>query len=265
MVNYNDYIRKTLNEGLIKTYPISKHEDDVRLLFYSKSIKYVLNIDYDKEKANIEIESDYETVNSVFQTLGYFIYFYEVWRGNRNNFFKYTDDKDFKKNIENYTKLKLYYEARFDELVIPNDKIYHATNIKNIAKIDKVGLYPSRDSKIYYHTSRIYFSKHFDSTEKLIPRLKYYYNRYGSKDFLIYEIKTPKNIKFYDDPNLKDGIYTYSNIPKENLKLLKKIYTDDEIIEFDEYSSKLNKLKFIYNNELIYEVIDGKTTNKNDR
>lgn len=259
IINYNKYIYELLTEGLINTNPISIYEENVRneLEFYN--IDYDLNINYENEKFNILIYNNFEKVNSIFQKLGYYISKYKIWRNDRFNFFKY-NPLTFDKNIKNYSKLLLSYECYFDKQIFHNTISYHTTPIKNILKINKVGLYPSSASKILNHPSRIYLGDKLNNIEELIKDL----NIYEKSDYIIYEINTNNfhqnnfnhtktKVKFYKDPNFEYGFYTYINIPKERLKLIYKIYIKDSIIDFDNYELNNKFIKCYLKNKLVYQ------------
>jgi len=107
----------------------------------------------------------------------------------------------------------LKYEAKFDiELSEIPDKFYHLTTCDKLKNILKKGLTP-RSSKDYFtFEDRIYFSL---KPELLIGFIKQKTVLIEKNCFIILEISTngiTDRIRFFKDPNFKDGIYTLENI-----------------------------------------------------
>jgi len=251
LLNY-DYF---LTEGLIHTYPISIYKDTLLnnlSHLNKKNIIYELIIG-NKETFKIELSkckfNDIQLVDSFCGNLGYFLSKFKIYKYQKENIIKY-NPKTFEQDIKNNDGIVLFYESKFDNEIIINFTVYHATNIKNIDGILKNGIYPKAESRIDYHYERIYLFNDLIDCIKLIPKLRIFsYSKI--KDYVIFEINTnnfeqneyngEKNkVKFYIDPK-SAGAYTYNNIPINKLKLLNKIYTEESIIDFDSY--KINSIK----------------------
>jgi len=247
LLDYNNF----LNEGLIKTYPISIYSE---MLLNNLSI---LNLDL-----NIEINHSNETfklntqkivfnqliiINSYVNNLGYFLTKFTIKKNNKFNTFKYEQDS-FENKIKNNDELVLFYESNFDEQIKITNSLYHATEIKNIEKILKNGLYPKSNSKIEYHSERIYLSKNKTDCVKLIPRLRVF-SLNTDIPFVIMEINNPDN--YYIDAK-SNGVYTFHNINKNKLKLIYELYTVNSIIKFDDIVFTTKNIEFYYNNKSVY-------------
>lgn len=225
-----------------------------------------MDINYKKETFSIKIKDNFDKVNSLFQNLGYFIERYKVYRKDRFNIFKWENFPKLRKDMRNYTSIELYYSARFDKELVVDSYLYRATKIKNLEKISNVGLYLNSLSKKGYHPSRIYFSIDFDSCEKITPELRA--TDYPADDYIILKInpnfyvenynKTKYKVKYFKDPNYNNGIYTYSNIPKEKITYLNKIYSEN-IIEWNSYQIvKKQEIIFYKNDDIVYHIKRGK-------
>lgn len=271
MFYYNYYIQR-LNEGLLTTSPISIYEQNLRNSINQITINYQLDINYNKETFRITIpkvkQNKIDKIDAFCNNFGYFLTQYKVCIGKMSNIFKYgekEEDKElFVQRTKNYTSLILFYDSKFDEEILISDKIYHITNIKNLSKIDKVGLYPSSGSKIKYHPDRIYFSNNINDCVLLIPKLRGL-NVSHINDFIILEIDATnlyhKNYdgslsktKFMLDPD-SSGFYTYYNIPRDNIKYLNKIYTIQGIIDFNDIVINNKKIICLNNNKIVYEQV----------
>jgi len=258
ILSYNNF----LTEGLINTYPISIHYKT--LLDNISFINSKIDINYENETFKLILPkidfNNLSTVNSFCNNLGYYITKFKVIKNNNQNIITYNDSTFFN-DIKDNDGLVLFYETKFGTEIKPPEILYHATNIKNIERINKNGLYPKSTSKLEYHFERIYFSKTLIDCENLIPKLRNFdvTNTTNIKDFIIYEIniKDFNNVKFYIDPK-SNGIYTYYNIQKEWLNILKTIYTENDKLYFDSY--QINKIsnpiymEFYKNNEIIYKI-----------
>jgi hypothetical protein len=247
--------RDFMTEGLIKTHPISIHKKQLIEDLQIKNINFNLNINYDKELFNITLDNssfdDVSYVNVLCNMLGYFLTKTTVKKykniGGKKYLLENTiiyNSKTFDSDISNNVGLVLFYESKFDKKYKPlTNIIYHATSIKNIEKILKVGLYPSSTSRMEHQIDRIYFCEDLIDCIDIIPKLRLYDSKI--KDYVILEIDITdfnqmdingdtSNVVFYKDSK-SNGFYTYHNIPKERIKMLPKIYTQTNNINFDNY------------------------------
>ncbi|MCK9416217.1 hypothetical protein M0Q97_06125 [Candidatus Dojkabacteria bacterium] len=263
--NFQYYINK-LNEGLISTYPIS--------IFYSNLYDYLklINVNFhlipkfENETFKIDtiqsiIFEDIEKINVLCNNLGYYISKFTIFINDKTNTLKY-DNETFKGNIKNNTRLILFYESKFDVEILPLQKIYHTTNIAHLRKITKLGLLPRSTSKLQYHLDRIYFSQTLNDCENIINKLRLFDNtKTDIKDYIILEIdtsnfyeehfdKSTSLVKFRKDPQ-SNGIYTFNNIPKDRIEIIKTLYQKDDIINFDDIEINKNNILIYKNKDLI--------------
>ena len=249
LLDYNNF----LNEGLIKTYPISIYKDNLLNNLNILNLDLEIEINYDNETFQLKTPKvnfkELTIINSYVNNLGYFLTKFIIKRNNKTNSFKY-NSKTFEKQTMINDGLILFYESKFDEQINITDKLYHATEMKNIEKILKNGLYPKLNSKIEYHSERIYLSKNKNDCIKLIPRLRAF-SLNMNIPFVLLEIN--KSDKYYLDSK-SDGIYTYNNIIKNDIKLLKKIYTIDNIIDFDDIKFTTKEIIFYQDGNVIHSL-----------
>lgn len=271
ITNYQYFLNK-LYEGLIMTHPITKYLDNIKdtIISNTPNVKTNIIVDYDKLTFKLEILNnctylDIEKINSLCTCLGYFISQYMITVNGKTNIFKFDDNfKNTINKFNNFTKLILYYDGVFDKIIEVPDKIYHATNIKNIHNIKEIGLYPRSGSKLRYHQDRIYFSLNLLDCENIVNKLRNF-NKLSEPDYIILEINTKDvkennfdgsitSVKFRKDPQ-SDGTYTFSNMPKERIQLLNKIYLPDNIITYDDIIISKNKLIFKFESNIVHEKI----------
>ena len=249
LLDYN----KFLNEGLIKTYPISIYKDTLLNNLNILNIELDIDINFNNETFKlITLKVSFEQliiINSYVNNLGYFLSKFIIKRNNKTNTFKY-DPNTFEYQSKNNDGLILFYESKFDEQINITNKIYHATEIKNIEKIIKNGLYPKSNSKIEYHSERIYLSENKKECIKLIPKLRAFSLNINIP-FVLLEINKPG--KYYLDSK-SDGVYTFENIPKKNIKLLYELYTINDVIKFDNIVFNVKDIIFYYNEKQIYSL-----------
>ena len=251
-----DY-RKFLNEGLIKTFPISIYKDNLLDNLNILNLNLDIDINFNNEtfklitpKVNFD---ELIIINSYVNNLGYFLTKFTIKRNNKTNTFKY-DQKTFEKQSKNNDGLILYYESKFDKQIQITNKLYHATEIENIEKIMKNGLYPKSNSKIEYHSERIYLSKNENDCIKLIPKLRAFSLNINIP-FVILEINKPD---YYFLDSKSDGIYTYENINKDDIKLIYELYTINNVLKFDDIIFNSKNIVFYHNKKQIYS-LDKKT------
>jgi hypothetical protein len=228
ILKYNEFF-SYIKEGLIKTYPI-------------KTAIKVLNRDLKGLNFNIDFESDTNTIFikllstdlnldkliSIYRSInlcGYFVSNYDFYNSSDNNidYLVHNDSLD-KIFIDILTdKIKKSYftqltvESRFNKITNMTEFLYHVTLKSNKNKINNIGLVPKSKNKRANHNDRIYLG--FD---KIITKNLAY--QFSNGDYILLEVDTEGlNIKLYDDPDFPgNGVYTYDNIPKSNIKIIEE-------------------------------------------
>ena len=271
ITDYKTYISNLLNEGLIHTTPISNFYNSLinSINFINNDIIFEVNPNFNNETFVINIKNnisiiDIKKIDSICNNYGYFINQYKVYREMNFNTFKSIDK--IEKNIENNIGIDLYYESKLDSEIIVPDKIYHATNITHLPKIDKYGLSPRTTSKLRYHGDRIYFSLTYNDCINIIPMLCAFDKNIKSKDYIILEIDTndfynvymngeKKLVKFRNDSQT-NGIacYTTVNIPRDRIVYIDDIITTNNIIKFDEILINKKEISAKYLNNIVYNL-----------
>jgi len=272
ITDYNSYIRNILTEGLIHTTPISGFYNNLihDINFINKNIIFNIIPDFNKEIYTIEINNsisfdDIVKINSICNNYGYFINQYTVFKRYGNNTLKY--DEKFEKIIKNNIGIHLYYECKLDPEVKVPDKIYHATNISHLPKIDSYGLCPRASSKMKYHNDRVYFSLSYNDCVLILNKLRAFDKNIKIKDYIILEIDTrdfyneymngeKKLVKFRNDSQTNgSACYTTINIPRERINYIQKIFTNKNIIDIDEISIYKKEVSAKYMNNNVYKLL----------
>lgn len=120
--------------------------------------------------------------------------------------------------------LQLQFEAKYDSQSNIPERLYHATPLKYVNKIKKIGLVPRSFSSLATHPDRIYLADNQRNlVNVLIPHMTAMRN---NKEWAIFEVVvgdiTPK-IRIYRDPAYGHGYYTTQNIPPSCIRFLGKI------------------------------------------
>lgn len=232
MIQLNHLIKEHLvYEGLIRSVSKSTFEYMInRWLISSDKIQIVKETN-DVKKLELIFnqnlnEDELVNLTKYINTLGWFVSAYYViekmkWKPFHMNYF-------LKNEMNNHIH-SFQVEAKFDTEV--TDKgfkvLYHTTPSINDEKIQKIGLVPKGISKISYHPERIYFSINKNDLEFISK--KFHQRDKSLTEFSFYEIyidkerKRNEELRLFQDPNFGNGLYTLSNIHKDNLKFLKKI------------------------------------------
>ena len=247
---FKDYIDAT-NEGLIITHDIKIIYDNLMRSFSNLNLntpnlnlkvsgellsnKFVIIFDNFKYIPITQIENLLNHMHSFTVNMGgWFPSKYE-----ETTFYGVREHKyEFNKILENYQNIdiiKIYFEAKFDQLE-PNipDILYHLSIKEYSKKIRKIGLIPKSSSKLSTHLERIYVCKNIQDCKGLITQMIIYYSgiidfqQYIKKNKLfnmdvtpvIWEIDNTTHFitKMYKDPNYPNGYYILDNVNKKNLK-----------------------------------------------
>ena len=221
MIKLNHLIRDhLLYEGLIYSVSKTKFNDMInRWAISTEKIKIVpkngniIIISFIKPPSEKELDNLLKLINN----LGWYI---SAGLLNKENMkWKKFDKNDFKNNSPLLNILiAIQAEAKFDPELTDMEfsVLYHATPSINDNKIRKIGLVPKSLSKISYHPERIYFTRTEDEAELIANRFFELNNTL--KEFSLYKIdinaamEDNPQLRLFDDPLFKDGIYTLSNI-----------------------------------------------------
>ncbi len=248
--HFSDYI-KSINEGLIKTYPGDVVLKDIlntlKDMFINVSgsfddDKIILRIDQFNEISLNKIENLFDHINSfIINRGGWFpsnMFITNIYGSERLIKYNFYDIISNHNNIVNIT---ITYESKFDrfDMNVP-DKLYHLSIKEYSKKINKYGLIPRSKSKLSSHLDRIYLCKNYQDCIDLIPKMLFYYTgekdeniyKLGKKLFnkditpVIYEIDNSDKLinKLFLDINYNEkGYYTLSNIKPDRITTIKYI------------------------------------------
>jgi hypothetical protein len=199
---------KMLGEGLIKTYSI---EDTIKMLnkipyIESKEIKNLGG----SESILILLKNISKNIQNIINNMNTY-----GWLLVRSQQYK----------IDN--NILLTFHAKFDNEIEINDNsiFYHTAPIAFYNKIIENGLIPKALNKIANLNPRIYLytKKDFKIISSLITQLflknkmEYQYK----KKYILFEIyvgEIEPKIRLFMDPDGKDCVYTYDNIPPQFIK-----------------------------------------------
>ena len=250
-VYYFDEWVKKIEEGLITTYDIDKAMNYVDNSIIGLNVDYKIDKKIDTDnKFFIELfdVSEIELlknlliiiIDPLYNKYGWFNSLIEIVFNDDTK--KYVGDYNIDFILLNHhriSKLKLYFEAKFNKIVknVP-DKLYHLSIKQYKNDIMKYGLVPKSKSKIHNDSDgRIYLSDNVEMLEYLKIKMEFYYHNEKSKilmdiknkksiynkntKWVVFEIDTIKaNIKYlYEDPN-SDGFYYTENINPNSIKII---------------------------------------------
>lgn len=225
---YKDFFNY-IKEGLIKTYPI---KTTIKLINRElNGLNFVIDSEDETDTIFIKLISsdlNLDKLLSIYRTInlcGYFVSNYDFYDSSDNvvgylvhndELSKYFNDELFEK-ISNSYFTQITIESRFNKIVDKKEILYHVTSIKNKEKIEKIGLVPKSKNKRANHNDRIYLG--FD---KIITKNLAY--QFSKGDYILLKINTNGlNINFYDDPDfIENGVYTYNNIPSNNIEIIEE-------------------------------------------
>ena len=131
-------------------------------------------------------------------------------------------------------------------------KLYHITPYVNLNKIMSNGLEPKSNSKIAYHSERVYFLTDISNEQAIRNFISKLYVTSKKPDFIkekyiILEIdlnRAPYTIdgyekppiRFFTDPNMKDAVFTMENIHPNAItpiKIVDIVFEDEDKIFFN--------------------------------
>jgi hypothetical protein len=210
-----------LTEGLITSYPFS----NVLTMLNLKYKNVITHIQADPIKSNkgttktrgismyvkkSDLTEDLKNrLSKDLMTYGYFISFVE-------NF------NIFEKGIFIEPKFPFVVEPKY----LKNKKFFHTTNVKNLEKIEKIGLTPKASQTSFSHEGNRIYIMASDSVEVMnnLKNIIAKNKNYKPDDMVILEID-PTAIKFYIDPNFDDtsnhtSLFTFQNIPPSAIKVV---------------------------------------------
>lgn len=228
-----DLYEDILDEGLIRTVNLDDAAFHImgalpRCWGYKKLTNRRFSIGSFERKLT---DRQFDGVFSLVGNLGYFPSNYIILSHTTSKLERkvFSDDAFFKdvKNI-----VGVIFDARFPPSMKPDDIpdiVYHASHSDVERKILSFGLIPKSKNKLESHPDRIYLSLKLTSIEKLILRDDFLDSKKTSKHYSVFEIET-KSLKmdgktlFFEDPSHpNDSIFTYGNIHKKYITLLKRV------------------------------------------
>jgi len=190
-----------------------------------------VNINFSEEEVLVELDlRDFGKVDKVLQIakiLGWFPSFQTLWRPGDREDTKF-DINVLKRTLTNWEKIVISFEKEYGDKIDLPKYIYHVIPEERYKKVAQQGLNPKTHSKKTAHPERIYFGTQVDKMEKLADML---YDRETNKDAIkgTYKLlqidtsKLPKDIEFFPDPDYPDGIFTYTSIRPNFIKVIKTI------------------------------------------
>lgn len=236
----------SLNEGLIQTYSINKLVKHARQYCnFASSVEEYNSGDYQGVIKIVNASNGTQAISVVFQKSKY----NENLIDNMFNAYGY-----FKSNVEELDEnfICIEYECKFDKIfkqqLLNKKYIYHLTTEKKAERILINGLKVHTNDEMFSYPERTYFFinnmpddflKEFFN-EKIEGNNNYKNQTFYKVNLVLLKINVEPiidKVKFYNDPNMDNGIYTEDYIPpqiitierKINYKILKK--GNGEVIE----------------------------------
>jgi len=234
--------RKTIKEGLIVTHPIPI------------AVKVLDKLGYDAEVIDDPFERDYISLDGdpiitslmltrvdisnkekfinllrTINSLGYYVSTIinpnsptRITPAKVKQILDLSNEYEIIKNV----LVNILIEAKFDiELIKSNlpDKLYHVTTSDRYVKISKIGLTPKSGSKLALHPERVYMAGSIETAFELVQMFGAMVD--DDVHYIILEIDTKSfspRVRIFVDPNAENVVWTYSNIPPSNIKLIKQ-------------------------------------------
>lgn len=205
---------ESINEGLIKTYPI---DVTIRYICRFFNIKEGKNIWSKVDKNNIQ--KIYVKVPNYKEVLEALIHAFRLC----GYHFENSVSKSFGINDGVGTITHCFAPEHLDDisnLLRQECKyLYHITPKYNESKIKSIGFSPRIRNKVFNFPDRVYFIKDNIDENALLGmayQLGYYNDSKGNNgEYVIFKVdlnKVPNNTKFFYDPSYNNGVYTTFNI-----------------------------------------------------
>lgn len=201
--SYN-YYQKSLYEALNYSYDPNKF---VKKLYDNNNVAYI-QFGYDEYGEFPDqlyvycYQEDLDNLKEICEFFGYYIATY------------YTENSKICYIIESKFGITEMSEQIYNDF---NGICYHITDIKNLEKIKKIGLYTKSKSKKVFHPERIYLASGFNNDTDAKNILNDLANElYPNSHFIILKINLKKNNfkckLMMDHAYMPYGIFTYENI-----------------------------------------------------
>ena len=204
------YNNESLQEGLIRTYPIEKSREYLINLYDFDENQVEIFNDNGVDKLRIIIPNNTNIITKVKKAMDLCGYFSSV-------------EKEYP-YIDKWVYLNFEPKNQDDvnECVRKMKVIYHVTQEKNVDKIIKIGLTPRFKNPLFSYPERVYLFVEETPPEEiysLTKQLKNIKNDETKHSLLILDVtRIPNNVNFYLDPNYGYGLYTKDNIPPTAIK-----------------------------------------------
>lgn len=224
--------RKTIDEGLIHTYPIEKTFEYVKdyFDFQDWQIK-ILKTSNGNKYIRVYIPNTEDNLNELDKAMnlcGYFLAY---------------PKKEVLKGLDNGTIIWLDYDGKFQddesEKIRSEEKfLFHLTPRYYRKKIETIGISPKSKNAVFNYPNRVYFLRgttpkndFFDLAQKISANNRSYMNtqeKYKGKYtlFMIDVERLPNNVRLYTDPRFNYGVYTTSYIDPKCIVDVKDVELD---------------------------------------
>ncbi|MGI0076132.1 MAG: hypothetical protein ACREAU_01850 [Nitrosopumilaceae archaeon] len=196
----------TLYEGLITTQDIGTSLGIIKNTFPELTVGRDDNVIWVLWNISNPIH-DFDKLIRTINNLGWFFSFINI----DNNKQTYSQEKiTHILQTNQYKKVRLDAEAKYDINVQTPSIIYHITPRLNVPNILQIGIAPKSRSKKSFHPERVYFARTIIDAQVIAHQL------YRDVAVAILEIDTDNvpGLRLFQDPNFdKRGFYTINNIP----------------------------------------------------
>lgn len=198
------------NQNRTITIPIDTVKKDISFLFDLEPWQFTIENRANDIKCALvipDIDDNWKLIIKSMKQLGWYC-------ATKVRFNKYNNDW-----------LILRFEPMYD-LDVTDDIhklsiIYHISPYNNYKSIKKNGFMPYSKNNLFDYPDRVHFIKGVNNINKnnLLNLIQELYNINMNKDITKYNIytldvnKIPKYIKFQNDPNMDNGIFTYNKVP----------------------------------------------------
>jgi hypothetical protein len=207
-------ILESVNEGLIRTYPI-----DTTIRYISDFFNIEEGIDIWSRKDKNGVDKIYVKAPNYKEVFDALIHAFRLC----GYHFENTVSKSYGLNDGVGFVTHCFAPMHMDDISVQLRNecrfLYHATPRYNAEKIRNIGFSPRAKNRVFNFPERIYFIKDTITEEQLLGlayQLAYYNGSDGNNgEYTLFKVdlaKIPNTVPFFLDPSYGYGVYTTSNI-----------------------------------------------------
>lgn len=152
-----------------------------------------------------DIGSNTQLIERDMEQMGYFVGYKTQITADNGTLWKHIQfEPIYQKELEIFKKKRLI--------------LFHISPFANFESIRQKGFVPSSKNEFLNYPDRVYFYAGKSDLKDFLDMVdsRYISTGWGDEKYCIFLLDTskiPNNVKFFADPNMENGIYTYDHIP----------------------------------------------------